>query len=170
MKGWLGRQGCHCCKEPLSQCVLISSLCGCFQEFFDINQHHLNVLGVGHPSLDRLCQVTASHSLHSKLTGAGGGGCGITLLPPGQYSPLGILLFLTALGGSGLGTEQSLVWLWRDGWDVPQHCLALWVAVCDPGLIQSVHLCVPAPEGAGPVPWAVFGGAMALSLSLQWPS
>lgn len=57
------------------------------EEFFDINQHHLNVLGVGHPSLDRLCQVTASHSLHSKLTGAGGGGCGITLLPP-DTSPL----------------------------------------------------------------------------------
>ncbi|KAJ7416149.1 Mevalonate kinase [Willisornis vidua] len=52
------------------------------EEFFDINQHHLNVLGVGHPSLDRLCQVTASHGLHSKLTGAGGGGCAITLLPP----------------------------------------------------------------------------------------
>nr|XP_033812031.1 mevalonate kinase [Geotrypetes seraphini] len=52
------------------------------EELFDINQHHLNVLGVGHPSLDRLCQVTASHGLHSKLTGAGGGGCGITLLRP----------------------------------------------------------------------------------------
>ncbi|NXI18760.1 KIME kinase, partial [Irena cyanogastra] len=59
------------------------------EEFFDINQHHLNVLGVGHPSLDRLCQVTACHSLHSKLTGAGGGGCGITLLPPGT-SPLAV--------------------------------------------------------------------------------
>uniref|UniRef100_A0A8B9TRD9 Mevalonate kinase n=1 Tax=Anas platyrhynchos TaxID=8839 RepID=A0A8B9TRD9_ANAPL len=53
-------------------------------ELFDINQHHLNVIGVGHPSLDRLCRVTASHGLHSKLTGAGGGGCGITLLRPGQ--------------------------------------------------------------------------------------
>ncbi|NXG45928.1 KIME kinase, partial [Psilopogon haemacephalus] len=52
------------------------------EELFDINQHHLNVIGVGHPSLDRLCQVTASHGLHSKLTGAGGGGCGITLLRP----------------------------------------------------------------------------------------
>lgn len=115
--------------------------------------------------------MTASHSLHSKLTGAGGGGCGITLLPPGQYSPLGIFLFLTALVGAGLEAEESLpalVWLWRDGWDVSQHCLALWVAVCDPGLIQSVHLCVSAPAGAGPVPGAVFGGAMALSLSLQW--
>ncbi|XP_059719289.1 mevalonate kinase isoform X6 [Haemorhous mexicanus] len=59
------------------------------EEFFDINQHHLNVLGVGHPSLDRLCQVTASHNLHSKLTGAGGGGCGITLLPP-DTSPLAV--------------------------------------------------------------------------------
>uniref|UniRef100_A0A8B9TQ30 mevalonate kinase n=1 Tax=Anas platyrhynchos TaxID=8839 RepID=A0A8B9TQ30_ANAPL len=54
------------------------------EELFDINQHHLNVIGVGHPSLDRLCRVTASHGLHSKLTGAGGGGCGITLLRPGQ--------------------------------------------------------------------------------------
>ncbi|XP_025970373.2 mevalonate kinase [Dromaius novaehollandiae] len=52
------------------------------EELFDVNQHHLNVIGVGHPSLDRLCRVTASHGLHSKLTGAGGGGCGITLLRP----------------------------------------------------------------------------------------
>lgn len=48
-----------------------------------MNQHHLNALGVGHASLDRLCQVTTAHGLHSKLTGAGGGGCGITLLRPG---------------------------------------------------------------------------------------
>ncbi|XP_006171278.1 mevalonate kinase isoform X2 [Tupaia chinensis] len=59
------------------------------EELFDMNQHHLNALGVGHASLDRLCQVTTAHGLHSKLTGAGGGGCGITLLKPvaflGQY-------------------------------------------------------------------------------------
>ncbi|XP_061230729.1 mevalonate kinase isoform X2 [Neopsephotus bourkii] len=59
------------------------------EELFDINQHHLNVMGAGHPSLDRLCQVTASHGLHSKLTGAGGGGCGITLLRP-DTSPLAV--------------------------------------------------------------------------------
>ncbi|KAM8962224.1 LOW QUALITY PROTEIN: mevalonate kinase [Pelodytes ibericus] len=52
------------------------------EELIDINQHHLNVIGVGHPSLDKLCQVTASHGLHSKLTGSGGGGCAITLLRP----------------------------------------------------------------------------------------
>nr|XP_056715590.1 mevalonate kinase [Euleptes europaea] len=52
------------------------------EELMDINQHHLNVMGVGHSSLDKVCQVTASHGLHSKLTGAGGGGCAITLLRP----------------------------------------------------------------------------------------
>uniref|UniRef100_A0A8P0P2A2 Mevalonate kinase n=1 Tax=Canis lupus familiaris TaxID=9615 RepID=A0A8P0P2A2_CANLF len=51
------------------------------EELIDINQHHLNALGVGHASLDQLCQVTMAHGLHSKLTGAGGGGCGITLRP-----------------------------------------------------------------------------------------
>ncbi|XP_063470577.1 mevalonate kinase isoform X6 [Symphalangus syndactylus] len=53
------------------------------EELIDMNQHHLNALGVGHASLDQLCQVTRAHGLHSKLTGAGGGGCGITLLKPG---------------------------------------------------------------------------------------
>ncbi|XP_074151516.1 mevalonate kinase [Sminthopsis crassicaudata] len=53
------------------------------EELIDMNQHHLNAIGVGHASLDRLCRVTASLGLHSKLTGAGGGGCGFTLLRPG---------------------------------------------------------------------------------------
>uniref|UniRef100_A0A8C2MG11 Mevalonate kinase n=1 Tax=Cricetulus griseus TaxID=10029 RepID=A0A8C2MG11_CRIGR len=53
------------------------------EELIDMNQHHLNALGVGHTSLDQLCRITAAHGLHSKLTGAGGGGCGITLLKPG---------------------------------------------------------------------------------------
>uniref|UniRef100_A0A3Q3AXX9 Mevalonate kinase n=1 Tax=Kryptolebias marmoratus TaxID=37003 RepID=A0A3Q3AXX9_KRYMA len=52
------------------------------EELIDINQHHLNVMSVGHPALDTLCRVTLAKGLHSKLTGAGGGGCGITLLRP----------------------------------------------------------------------------------------
>ncbi|KAJ8005948.1 hypothetical protein DPEC_G00123180 [Dallia pectoralis] len=52
------------------------------EELIDINQHHLNVMGVGHPALDTLCRVTLARGLHSKLTGAGGGGCAITLLRP----------------------------------------------------------------------------------------
>ncbi|XP_045889984.1 mevalonate kinase isoform X3 [Micropterus dolomieu] len=53
------------------------------EELIDINQRHLDVMGVGHPALDTLCRVTLAKGLHSKLTGAGGGGCGITLLRPG---------------------------------------------------------------------------------------
>ncbi|XP_061529301.1 mevalonate kinase [Phycodurus eques] len=52
------------------------------EELIDINQHLLNIMGVGHPALDTLCRVTLARGLHSKLTGAGGGGCGITLLRP----------------------------------------------------------------------------------------
>ncbi|KAM6156239.1 mevalonate kinase isoform 3-T3 [Rhynchocyon petersi] len=57
------------------------------EELIDMNQHHLNALGVGHAALDQLCQVTRTHGLHSKLTGAGGGGCGITLLKPDVQQP-----------------------------------------------------------------------------------
>ncbi|KAF5893600.1 mevalonate kinase, partial [Clarias magur] len=52
------------------------------EDLIDINQQHLNVMGVGHTSLNTLCQLTLAHGLHSKLTGAGGGGCAITLLTP----------------------------------------------------------------------------------------
>ncbi|KAF7687718.1 mevalonate kinase [Silurus meridionalis] len=52
------------------------------EDLIDINQQHLNVMGVGHSSLNTLCRVTLAHGLHSKLTGAGGGGCAITLLTP----------------------------------------------------------------------------------------
>uniref|UniRef100_A0A6I8P4P8 GHMP kinase C-terminal domain-containing protein n=2 Tax=Ornithorhynchus anatinus TaxID=9258 RepID=A0A6I8P4P8_ORNAN len=61
----------------------VASQYAVLEELMDMNQHFLNALGVGHPSLDRLCRVTATHGLHSKLTGAGGGGCAITLLGPG---------------------------------------------------------------------------------------
>uniref|UniRef100_A0A8C9Q5Q2 mevalonate kinase n=1 Tax=Spermophilus dauricus TaxID=99837 RepID=A0A8C9Q5Q2_SPEDA len=70
-------------KVPRSTKALVASVRNrLIKELIDMNQHHLNALGVGHASLDQLCRVTAAHGLHSKLTGAGGGGCGITLLRP----------------------------------------------------------------------------------------
>ena len=50
----------------------------------DLNQQLLVTLGVSHSSLDELCCVTSKHGLHSKLTGAGGGGCAFTLVTPGN--------------------------------------------------------------------------------------
>ncbi|XP_019616546.1 PREDICTED: mevalonate kinase-like [Branchiostoma belcheri] len=52
------------------------------EELVDICQCLLNALGVGHPSLDQVSSITAKHGLHSKLTGAGGGGCALVLLRP----------------------------------------------------------------------------------------
>jgi len=54
------------------------------QELIDMNQHLLNMLGVGHASLDTVVSVARRHHLHAKLTGAGGGGCAFALIPPCQ--------------------------------------------------------------------------------------
>uniref|UniRef100_A0A3Q1G3U6 mevalonate kinase n=1 Tax=Acanthochromis polyacanthus TaxID=80966 RepID=A0A3Q1G3U6_9TELE len=91
------------------------------EELIDINQHHLNVMGVGHPALDMLCQVTLAKGLHSKLTGAGGGGCGITLLRPGALGQLevpdgtvqdlrdcGFDCWETSIGGPGVQQHSPL--------------------------------------------------------------
>eukprot|EP00026_Physarum_polycephalum_P002931 Phypoly_transcript_02940.p2 GENE.Phypoly_transcript_02940~~Phypoly_transcript_02940.p2 ORF type:complete len:389 (-),score=58.97 Phypoly_transcript_02940:16-1182(-) len=48
----------------------------------DLNHHLLTGgLGVGHASLDNIQKITREFGFHSKLTGAGGGGCAITLVP-----------------------------------------------------------------------------------------
>jgi len=63
----------------------IDGICLCnTQNLIDLNQQLLVTLGVSHSSLDELCCVTSKHGLHSKLTGAGGGGCAFTLVTPGN--------------------------------------------------------------------------------------
>ncbi|WAQ91306.1 hypothetical protein PtA15_14A188 [Puccinia triticina] len=45
------------------------------------NHSLLSALGVGHSKLDLVKSFAASYGLETKLTGAGGGGCAITLIP-----------------------------------------------------------------------------------------
>jgi len=70
-------------------------------------------MGVSHETLDRLCCITLKHGLHSKLTGAGGGGCAVTLLRPDtsqdlietvqkELTQLGFVCFETVVGGPGV--------------------------------------------------------------------
>uniref|UniRef100_A0A670ZYA5 Mevalonate kinase n=1 Tax=Pseudonaja textilis TaxID=8673 RepID=A0A670ZYA5_PSETE len=77
-------------------------------DLVDINQHLLNGIGVGHALLDRVCEVTSSHGLHSKLTGAGGGGCAITLLRPEAIRDLthcGFECWETVIGAPGVSAH-----------------------------------------------------------------
>ncbi|KAI8809078.1 mevalonate kinase-like protein [Cladochytrium replicatum] len=83
------------------------------KECISINHALLNALGVSHPSLERVCEITARYRLHSKLTGAGGGGCALTLIPqgfPGQelhnvvadLEKEGYQCFETSIAGPGI--------------------------------------------------------------------
>jgi hypothetical protein len=51
------------------------------------NHAHLVTMGVSHPVLEEIRAKTASdpYRLSTKLTGAGGGGCSVTLLPDGSF-------------------------------------------------------------------------------------
>lgn len=51
------------------------------RELMEINQGLLLSIGVSHASIETVLQTAMKHKLASKLTGAGGGGCVLTLLP-----------------------------------------------------------------------------------------
>lgn len=83
------------------------------EDLIDMNQHLLNLLGVGHPSLDTVITIARRHNLHAKLTGAGGGGCAFALIPPyvaksdvkaamQEIIAAGYDCFQTSLGGPGV--------------------------------------------------------------------
>lgn len=70
---WLGVLVCE---------SVFTNLSHLFQTLIDLQQGLLNTIGVSHPRLEEICFITARRGLHSKLTGAGGGGYAFTLLPP----------------------------------------------------------------------------------------
>ncbi|KAK1253338.1 hypothetical protein MKX07_001415 [Trichoderma sp. CBMAI-0711] len=84
-------------------------------ELMTINHGLLNSLGVSHPRLERVRELVDHEGIGwTKLTGAGGGGCSITLLRPnvpkekltkldGQFEAEGYQKFSTTLGGDGVG-------------------------------------------------------------------
>lgn len=84
-------------------------------ELMTINHGLLVALGVSHPRLERVRELVDHEGLGwTKLTGAGGGGCSITLLRPNvdrkklnrleeQLEEEGYRKFETTLGGDGVG-------------------------------------------------------------------
>jgi mevalonate kinase len=84
-------------------------------ELFNVNHGLLSALGVSHPKLERVRElVDICGAGWTKLTGAGGGGCAITLLQPpvdaavlesldARLDEEGFERFETSLGGDGVG-------------------------------------------------------------------
>jgi len=96
----------------LSRESLLSALASLIEE----NHTLLVSLGVSHASLEAIKAVTAAspYGLSTKLTGAGGGGCAVTLVPDDFKETTlqnlttdllreGFEPYLTSVGGSGLG-------------------------------------------------------------------
>lgn len=50
-------------------------------ELMEMNQGLLQCMGVSHASIETVIRTTLKYKLSTKLTGAGGGGCVLTLLP-----------------------------------------------------------------------------------------
>lgn len=50
-----------------------------------MNHNLLCALGVSHPSIDAICAAAQKWGQAAKLTGAGGGGCAIVVLDPGNF-------------------------------------------------------------------------------------
>nr|AKO63320.1 mevalonate kinase [Leptinotarsa decemlineata] len=92
----------------------------CYEQLgepFSMNHNLLSALGTPHIKLDEAVTILNQQGLHGKLTGAGGGGYAIALIPPGfdeialdraikalVYNGFGVIS--TELGGEGVRVES----------------------------------------------------------------
>ncbi|PWN42035.1 cystathionine beta-l [Ceraceosorus guamensis] len=74
----------------------------------DENHTHLVSLGVSHPALETIKQTTAGAGLSTKLTGAGGGGCAVTLVPD-DFEEIKLRQLVSKLEGQGFTCYETLV-------------------------------------------------------------
>lgn len=76
----------------------------------------MQALKVSHPTLNQICEILKSFGLSGKLTGAGGGGYAIALVPPNinegklfdvttMLKCKGFEVIFTKLGGTGVQVE-----------------------------------------------------------------
>ncbi|KAJ1877692.1 Mevalonate kinase [Coemansia sp. RSA 1722] len=130
-----------------------------------LNHALLVALGVSHPALERVREATEARALPTKLTGAGGGGCALTLVPKdastddldsviSELSAEGIRCYPTVIGGCGVAVsdvvagEPVLSWLERAGVDAGLCKLA--DNCYEPALARFASL--PNPEFAALAP------------------
>ncbi|KAL3591232.1 hypothetical protein D5086_009872 [Populus alba] len=82
------------------------------EELMEMNQGLLQCMGVSHASIETVLRTTLKYKLASKLTGAGGGGCVLTLLPTllsgtivdkviSELESCGFQCLIAGIGGNG---------------------------------------------------------------------
>ncbi|KAI8608915.1 GHMP kinase [Chytriomyces sp. MP71] len=85
-----------------------SGVCDRLETLIQMNHGILNALGVSHPTLERVVNITTSHGLATKLTGAGGGGCALTLIREDTKESL-LSTVVKELEAAGFECFESLV-------------------------------------------------------------
>ncbi|KAJ6790681.1 mevalonate kinase-like [Iris pallida] len=68
-------------ESPASDDISVTAKEEKIEELMEMNQGLLQCMGVSHASIEAVLRTTLKYKLASKLTGAGGGGCVLTLLP-----------------------------------------------------------------------------------------
>ncbi|KAH0466185.1 hypothetical protein IEQ34_006288 [Dendrobium chrysotoxum] len=100
-------------ETPATSDISITTRENKIEELMEMNQGLLQCMGVSHDSIVTVLRATAKYKLASKLTGAGGGGCVLTLLPTlisstvvdkvvEELESLGFKCFKAQVGGEGL--------------------------------------------------------------------
>ncbi|GAB4855531.1 hypothetical protein Ancab_024151 [Ancistrocladus abbreviatus] len=100
-------------QTPGADDITITEKEGKLEELMEMNQGLLQCMGVSHASIETVLRTTLKYKLSSKLTGAGGGGCVLTLLPTllsatvvdkviAELESYGFQCLIAAIGGTGL--------------------------------------------------------------------
>ncbi|KAL3349558.1 hypothetical protein AABB24_022593 [Solanum stoloniferum] len=105
-------------QSPVSDDLAITEKEEKLAELMEMNQGLLQCMGVSHASIETVLRTTLKYKLSTKLTGAGGGGCVLTLLPTllsgtvvdkviADLETCGFQCLLAGIGGNGVEFSYS---------------------------------------------------------------
>ncbi|KAI3448623.1 hypothetical protein Pfo_005288 [Paulownia fortunei] len=105
-------------QSPVSDDLAITEKEEKLEELMEMNQGLLQCMGVSHASIESVIRTTLKYKLSTKLTGAGGGGCVLTLLPTllsgtvvdkviAELESCGFQCLIAGIGGRGMEISFS---------------------------------------------------------------
>nr|QEV81809.1 Mevalonate kinase reductase [Prunella vulgaris] len=105
-------------QSPISDELAITEKEEKLGELMEMTQGLLQCMGVSHASIETVIKTTLKYKLATKLTGAGGGGCVLTLLPTllagtvvdkliAELEECGFQCLIAGIGGSGMEISFS---------------------------------------------------------------